>query len=277
MFNRIFGLSPLPEFVTTYTISIISAALGLAKCLKSGVARPIAPGGALDGLLTVKFLIAFLASAMGLVTRAVCIGLTVGIWAPHNPLAQALTPVFLFLPPLLLSLFSTLNFLNVSSLKILYRHPSLIILPTVTYFTFGRHNTGCSSYCCSENNRVIFSKKFTWVNIAVSTVAYLVWGVWMFWKLQWEIVQMFLSYILIPIVPSILLTALFLHLDKLCCCNPREQLSVFDPDLEKRFFMVAGEVVEDTDDDIETPKGVVRTGACCSCFISISNLSNLLE
>ena len=78
---RIFGVPSsqgvaIAEFFTTYTISIISAALGLAKCLKNGVARPIAPGGALDGLLSGKFLLAFLASAVVMVTRGVCIGST---------------------------------------------------------------------------------------------------------------------------------------------------------------------------------------------------------
>ena len=53
----------LIEFATTYGLSVISAALGLAKCLKNGVARPIAPGGPLDGLFTMKFLIAIGASA----------------------------------------------------------------------------------------------------------------------------------------------------------------------------------------------------------------------
>ena len=82
LITRIFGLSPSrsvarAEFWTTYIISIISAALGLAKCLKNGVARPIAPGGTLDGLLTGKFLLAFLASAVVLVSRGLCIGL---IW-----------------------------------------------------------------------------------------------------------------------------------------------------------------------------------------------------
>ena len=41
-----------------------------------------------------------------------------------------ITILLLFVPQFLLSLFSTLNFLNKSSLKILYRQPSLIILPT---------------------------------------------------------------------------------------------------------------------------------------------------
>ena len=80
--TRIFGVSPSrdvaqAEFSTTYAISIISAALGLAKCLKNGVARPIAPGGPFDGLLSGKFLLAFLASGMGLVARGICIGLAV--------------------------------------------------------------------------------------------------------------------------------------------------------------------------------------------------------
>ena len=79
LLTRIFGFSPSQgvayiEFFTTYFISIISAALGLAKCLKNGVARPIGPGGPLDGLLTAKFIVAFLAIGVGLVLRAICFG-----------------------------------------------------------------------------------------------------------------------------------------------------------------------------------------------------------
>ena len=43
--------------------------------------------------------------------------------------------------------------------------------------------------------------------------------------------------------------------------------------------MVDGEVVEDPEDDVETSENDEESGnnACCGCFISISNLSNLLE
>ena len=68
--------SAYAEFIITYHISVISAALGLAKCLKNGVARPIAPGGALDGLLTGKFLLVFMASGWTLVTKGLCIAFT---------------------------------------------------------------------------------------------------------------------------------------------------------------------------------------------------------
>ena len=106
-----------------------------------------------------------------------------------------------------------------------------------------------------------FSKKFTWVNIAFSSVGYVVCGVWSHFAYDTDLKE--LIYIsLPPLILSILLTALFLHTDKLCCCccNPREQLSVYDPDLDKRFIMVNGEVVEDTEADAETPEVDVETG-----------------
>ena len=68
--------SPTIEFLSTYIISVISASLGLAKCLKNGVARPIAPGGPLDGLLTGKFLLAIGACAGVLMVRGGCIGIS---------------------------------------------------------------------------------------------------------------------------------------------------------------------------------------------------------
>ena len=77
-----FGVKPSSliayvEFFTTFAISSISAALGLAKCLKNGVAKPIAAGGSLDGLLSGKFSLGFLASGLGLVFKGFCIGFIV--------------------------------------------------------------------------------------------------------------------------------------------------------------------------------------------------------
>ena len=208
----------------------------------------------------------------------VIICITVVLFQPYHHLSATITISLLILPPFLLSIFSTVNFHSISSLKILYRHPSLIILPTFTFFTFSKTSL------CNGDSRVIFSRKFTWLNVAVSTLGLVVWRVWSYFKYdKWYNVNV--SYSLISILPlsvlSILLTALFLHTDKLCgcCCNPREQLSVYDPDLNKRFIMVDGEVVEDPEDDVETSENDEESGnnACCGCFISISNLSNLLE
>ena len=179
----------------------------------------------------------------------------------------AIEILMLFVPQFLLSLFSTLNFRDKSSLKILYRQPSLIILPTVTFFTFSRLNIGC----CSDDSRVSFSKSFTYINITVTSVGYVCMVVW--WSgevgIDLDIKSGILQYTLPLFVMSILLTALFLHLDKLLCCScdPREQLSVYDPDLDKRFVMLDGEVVEDPEDDLENAEDVeIGTKTCCGCF-----------
>ena len=66
------------EFFTTYATSIISASLGLAKCLKNGVARPIGPGGCLDGLLSCRHLLAFFGCGLCLVARGACLGIVNG-------------------------------------------------------------------------------------------------------------------------------------------------------------------------------------------------------
>ena len=168
----------------------------------------------------------------------------------HN---LTITALLVFLPSFLLSIFSTLNFRDLSSLKILYRQPSLIILPTVTYFTFSRDNIGC----CRINNRVSFSKKFTWLNIVVSTVSYLIWG-------EVSLIGNFehiLVFLIFALPLPLLLTGLFLHTDKLCCCccTSRDQLSVYDPGLDKRFIMVDGEAL-DPEDDVETPNDDGETG-----------------
>ena len=67
------------EFVITFIISIISAVLGLVKCLKNGVARPIGEGGCLDGLLSVRTALAFFASGITLMCRGLCLGFVVWV------------------------------------------------------------------------------------------------------------------------------------------------------------------------------------------------------
>ena len=178
-------------------------------------------------------------------------------------LFQEYTPaiVLLILLPFLLSSFSTLNFRDKSSLKILYRHPFLFILPTATFFTFSRLNINCNS----SESRVTFSTRFTYINIAVTTVGYVSWLVWLYCTAgvfrRWAFYKYVLPCTLPFFVASILLTALFLHLDKLPFCNAREQLSVYDPDLKRRFIMVDGEVVEDPEDDVETKLPVTASEA----------------
>merc|ERR1719150_615992 len=62
------------EFIITFSLSVFSASLGLAKCLKNGVARPIGDGGCLDGLLSLRTGLAFFSSAFTLTARGACLG-----------------------------------------------------------------------------------------------------------------------------------------------------------------------------------------------------------
>ena len=72
------------------------------------------------------------------------------------------------------------------------------------------------------------------------------------------------------LVVSIIFTALT---DKLCCCccNPREQLSVYHLNLDKRFILVNGEVVE----DVETPReDIVKLDICIIHLLKWSKVSH---
>lgn len=62
-------------FYATFATSIISASLGLAKCLLCGVARTISADGLTDGILSGRFLVASLASGAILITRSVMLAL----------------------------------------------------------------------------------------------------------------------------------------------------------------------------------------------------------
>ena len=104
----------------------------------------------------------------------------------------------------------------------------------------------------------MFSKKFTLVNMAVSVVGYVGWLVWYYFKAVYlddiiPIIIITLSLLLL----SAILTLLLLHLDRLsCCCSctrvPGEVTSVYDPTTDRRMILENGELVEPSDDDVET-------------------------
>ena len=56
------------EFFITFLLSWFSASLGLAKCLKNGVARPIGDGG-----ICLRYLLDFFACGLCLGTRGACL------------------------------------------------------------------------------------------------------------------------------------------------------------------------------------------------------------
>ena len=151
---------------------------------------------------------------------------------------QTLAVFGLFIPQTLLAIFSTIGW-SKASLKILLQHPSLILLPTFTFFTFAKIRT-----CCGPQNlRIMFSKKFTCYNMVLSTIYMAV------------IFFLYIPHIMssgysdtnitafaigapcgIIIIFGIVPTAIFLLYDKLCCrcCScclqPSQEVVVFDPE-----------------------------------------------
>ena len=176
-----------------------------------------------------------------------------------SPSDLPLAITFLFVPQLVLSILSTLNLRSKNSLHIITRHPSVILLPVVTFFTFAKVKVGCGA----NESRVRFSKRFSWSNIGVSVVGYVSWAVWFYYRFEFykgrrDFYEVYLPISLSPLVLSIILTALFLHLDSICCSEcarvPAEEISVYDPSTDRRFIMdqETGKIIPVPEEDVET-------------------------
>ena len=163
----------------------------------------------------------------------------IGSLGSRSIFMQTLAVFGLFIPQTLLAMFSTIGW-SKASLKILPQHPSLILLPTFTFFTFAKVQTGCGG---PQDLRIRFSKKFTCYNMVLSTIYMAV------------IFFLYIPHIMssgysdtnitagaigascgIIIIFGIVPTTIFLLYDKLCCCccscclQPSQEVVVFDPE-----------------------------------------------
>ena len=161
----------------------------------------------------------------------------------------------LYLPQLLLALVTTLD-TKYSSLTILRNHPSLVMLPVFTFFTFSKQHNFCRSD--TSDNRVMFSLKYTKINLAISMVSFALFNyVWRFsLRTESELFHQGYYYLLTYsaiylFVASVILTITFIYFDYLfCCCCPcflssKQQIVVHDPNQPDRtFHLVDGEIIE---------------------------------
>ena len=160
----------------------------------------------------------------------------------------------LYLPQLLLALVTTLD-TKYSSLTILRNHPSLVMLPVFTFFTFSKQHNFCRSD--TSDNRVMFSLKYTKINLAISMVSFALFNyVWRFslrtesdfFKDYYYLVTYSAIYLF---AASVILTITFIYFDHLfCCCSQcflssKQQIVVHDPNQPDRtFHLVDGEIIE---------------------------------
>ena len=189
-------------FIATFTTSVLSAALGIAKFLKIGPCRLVPEEGPLGGHGSMAFLVlminifstimakGFLLPALGYGIEFKGHGLVepltknlsslVGIWFAACYLPQliyvgiALMSInTLYINHLLLFqstiiLFSSIGLEN--SLKIIFQYPALILTPVFSCWTFGDPKA-----CCKRNhgNKIKVSFTLSWGNMIITTVAHL--------------------------------------------------------------------------------------------------------
>ena len=244
-------------FFVTLSSSAISAALGMSKVLKVGPCKILEEGGALGGLLAPRFLLLVLTVEATLMGKS-CVFVTIFCaWEKESvfySLANKIALIFCtqFLPGLLLALRS-LDSLdspdslchNRNSVKSILRHPSLLLLPVFSHFTFSG-NSFCRANRNKEEIRVMFNRRATLVNIGLSImglIGFILAAASDDFLARWNgtsyvslfpVDFAFLNWMLILsvllTVLSMLLTLLFLYLDSFpCSAIPPLQYCAFIP------------------------------------------------
>jgi hypothetical protein len=137
-------------FFIAYVTSIISTSLGLAKCLKVGPCYVLAEEGALGGLLTTRFVTLMISIEVTLSNKGSVLGVASawGRTGNESVYLLVLSLSMMFLPGLMLALMSLFHKKPwIQIIKSIIRHPSLLLLPVFTHYTFSANGKSC----CSRN------------------------------------------------------------------------------------------------------------------------------
>jgi len=154
----------------------------------------------------------------------------------------------MFYPSFLLGVFSVVDFCSKDSRKILYRQPSLLLLPTFTCFTFSRISSGCRG---QADNRVTFSKKMTGVNMVLTVIQTICWELFYYHynysnpydegKFNWTILMLItglrkFDWTILMLITGLVSTLMFLFYDKMfsgfcgCCLSPSTEFAIYQPE-----------------------------------------------
>jgi len=156
-----FGSTDEILFFVAYATSILTASLGLSKCLKIGPCRVLGEGGALGGLCSGRFILLMVTVAVTLVGKGVMLPFMIGDTFIYGIEFIIVVVCTMFLPGLLLALVSLCH--HKESFKTMVSHPSLLLMPVFTHFTFTTNNKCCTREEEGGHNdtRITFSKKWT--------------------------------------------------------------------------------------------------------------------
>jgi len=155
-------------FLTTYLTSIFSASLGMAKVLKVGPCKVLKEGGHLNGFLTTRFFLIFLACLFTLFSKTMLlITYLSSEKSDTNFVAiSILSLIGVTLPGLITGCcFSW----HQACFKTFLAHPSFLLLPTFTFFSFRSNSKKyCSSADAISKTQLCFSMRATCANVLFS-------------------------------------------------------------------------------------------------------------
>jgi len=211
-------------FYLSYATSLLSASYGMAKSLKEGPCRILADNGEdFGGLLNGRFLLLFISVAATFASKWAVI---VQLSARHPVMKQlstkqpywAITAICLSLCIPLISLCRYKE-----SVKSIIRHPSLLLLPVFTFYTFSSFSRNDS-----QKIQVKFSWRFTLANIICNLFFYALGiGEYIVQSIENNIAfmrlvsELDLIVIMVPvIIVGAVLTLLVLFLCNNSCCIP---------------------------------------------------------
>jgi hypothetical protein len=130
-------------FFFTFATSILSTSFGLAKCLKVGPCHILAEGGLLGGLFTCRFMTLLISTGVTLISK----GSTLSKGLQQVSRLQDLLFAFstMFLPGLIIAIMSLFHNKDWNKIiKSIISHPSLLLLPVFTHYTFSANR---KSFC----------------------------------------------------------------------------------------------------------------------------------
>ena len=187
-------------FFTTYAISVITGSLGITKFLQTGPFSVLNENGPLGGLLRWKFILAYNAVMLAIVTKGVFIAFLLNhsivscllryfatdtsehltleeleaLISSRASKFQLILLVLSTIPNLLFSLVSIAcsTGLNKKYSQVIFRYPAAWMLPVVTYFVIGP----IQSVRCSRKNTQKYhlglSKHCSFINMILTVIMY---------------------------------------------------------------------------------------------------------
>ena len=238
------GFGGVYWFLATYIISILTSALGITKFLHNGPFAILSDNGALNGLLTWRFVLAYASVMVSLITKALLAAVLMVFATGHrrggnlydrSTMIMISNVSFLMInifPNILMAIICIASTTGCSKklADIIFNYPALLILPAFTHFKVGPKTL---SFCgnstnISQRHHLVVSKKCTIINMTltlfffglVMVISHVVLGDAIFGKEASSSFEFFFGVIMPPIVfSSITLTLIFLALEKQFCCS----------------------------------------------------------